>query len=178
MSCLHELACAVLAICSSCSCLSATFAGAPEKMKYSMSVSASLCQLRVLLCLAINCEHRMHWCESVARLWQGCSEAETMKSCKAVGDEIFSRSSSPVSTHCAAAVLGNAMTSLMDGTPASSIASLSRPNAMPPCGGRHTQSSPAGSRTWPAGASHVLGSVKVKACARGWTRVPMLEAPM
>lgn len=41
----------------------------------------------------------------------------------------------PVSAHCACAVLGNAMTSRMLGAPASSMASRSRPKAMPPCGG-------------------------------------------
>mmetsp|Transcript_40268 Transcript_40268/g.89427 ORF Transcript_40268/g.89427 Transcript_40268/m.89427 type:complete len:100 (+) Transcript_40268:279-578(+) len=38
----------------------------------------------------------------------------------------------PVKAHCAAAVLGKAITSLMDGTPASNMASRSKPRAMPP----------------------------------------------
>ena len=37
-----------------------------------------------------------------------------------------------VRAHCAAVVLGNAITSLIDFSPANSITNLSRPNAIPP----------------------------------------------
>lgn len=40
-----------------------------------------------------------------------------------------------MSRHCAAVVLGKAMTSRMEGDPLSSMASRSRPSARPPCGG-------------------------------------------